>query len=66
MQESPGVLPVFVQIPLNLVAKFSGPGGQNVNKVPTKIEMRFELNSASWLSEVRPEICCFFENLSAE
>ncbi|XP_061472102.1 large ribosomal subunit protein mL62 isoform X2 [Rhineura floridana] len=29
----------------------SGPGGQNVNKVNTKAEVRFHLASADWISE---------------
>ncbi|KAI8056935.1 hypothetical protein BDF22DRAFT_616851 [Syncephalis plumigaleata] len=29
----------------------SGPGGQNVNKLSTKVDMRFELQYASWLPE---------------
>ncbi|ORX93099.1 peptidyl-tRNA hydrolase domain-like protein, partial [Basidiobolus meristosporus CBS 931.73] len=29
----------------------SGPGGQNVNKVATKVEMRFVLDTADWLPE---------------
>lgn len=40
-------------IPLDrLCVKFiksSGPGGQNVNKVNTKVEMRFNLSAANWL-----------------
>ncbi|XP_066250611.1 large ribosomal subunit protein mL62 [Euwallacea similis] len=29
----------------------SGPGGQNVNKVNTKVDVRFHLHSANWLSD---------------
>ncbi|KAI9593125.1 hypothetical protein BDF19DRAFT_387707 [Syncephalis fuscata] len=29
----------------------SGPGGQNVNKLSTKVDMRFELKFAKWLPE---------------
>lgn len=29
----------------------SGPGGQNVNKVATKVDVRFHLDSADWLSD---------------
>ena len=28
----------------------SGPGGQNVNKVATKVEIRFHVEEADWLS----------------
>ncbi|CDS07491.1 hypothetical protein LRAMOSA01440 [Lichtheimia ramosa] len=30
-------------------SKSSGPGGQNVNKVSSKVNMRLELNQATWL-----------------
>lgn len=29
----------------------SGPGGQNVNCVNTKVDLRFQLDSATWLAE---------------
>jgi protein subunit release factor B len=38
-------------------ARSSGPGGQNVNKLNTKAEMRFHVPSASWLApEVRQRL----------
>lgn len=30
-------------------SRSSGPGGQNVNKLNTKVEIRFHVESASWL-----------------
>ena len=29
----------------------SGPGGQNVNKVNTKVTIRFDLRTADWLTD---------------
>jgi peptidyl-tRNA hydrolase ICT1 len=41
-------------IPMNELTKTfscsSGPGGQNVNKVATKVDVRFHVESATWLT----------------
>ncbi|KAL4240860.1 Peptidyl-tRNA hydrolase ict1 [Mactra antiquata] len=35
----------------------SGPGGQNVNKVNTKVEIRFHIDSATWIPEwIKPKL----------
>ncbi|KAK7079925.1 hypothetical protein SK128_017815 [Halocaridina rubra] len=32
-------------------SKSSGPGGQNVNKINSKVDMRFHLQNAEWLTQ---------------
>lgn len=44
-------------------ARSSGPGGQNVNKLNTKAELRFHVQSASWLQpEVRLRLAQYQTN----
>lgn len=43
--------------------KSSGPGGQNVNKVDTKVDIRFHLETADWLSEdIKKNIISQYKN----
>ena len=54
-EESPVLEKNDIKIPVDkLEIKFvrsSGPGGQNVNKLNTKAEVRFNLNDSRWIDE---------------
>ncbi|NXS13885.1 ICT1 hydrolase, partial [Neodrepanis coruscans] len=69
-----GALPVPAQhrpahgpsLPARLTVSYSrssGPGGQNVNKVNSKAEVRFHLESADWIPEaVRQKMAVMHRN----
>ncbi|XP_044253317.1 peptidyl-tRNA hydrolase ICT1, mitochondrial isoform X2 [Tribolium madens] len=43
--------------------KSTGPGGQHVNKVNTKVEVRFHVNSATWINdEIKAQMLEKFKN----
>lgn len=53
--------PIFIEPELNgefvyLTSRSSGPGGQNVNKVNSKVEVRFDIANSLLLSEKQKEI----------
>ena len=39
-------------------SRSSGPGGQNINKLNTKVELRFNINKTSLLSDEEKEMIC--------
>jgi protein subunit release factor B len=64
---NPAIRAKDVVIPMDKIdfsfARSSGPGGQNVNKLNTKAEMRFNVNSANWLAvEVRQRLLQYNAN----
>ncbi|XP_021270839.1 peptidyl-tRNA hydrolase ICT1, mitochondrial isoform X3 [Numida meleagris] len=59
--------PAALSIPMDRLtvsySRSSGPGGQNVNKVNTKAEVRFHLASADWIPEaVREKMASMHRN----
>ena len=59
--------PKDIQIPKDKIelkfSRSSGPGGQNVNKVNTKAEIRFNVDTADWLqSEVKQKLRDLYKN----
>ena len=61
------IRPDDIDIPLDKLeynfARSSGPGGQNVNKVNTKAEIRFTVNEADWIpNEVKSRLLHYQKN----
>ena len=51
--------PLPLRIPLNVDERFvraSGPGGQNVNKVATAVELRFDIDSSSLPADMKSRL----------
>ena len=56
-----------IEIPLDKLSvafsRSSGPGGQNVNKLSTKAEIRFHVKAADWIpSEVKDRLAYYQSN----
>ncbi|XP_032900370.1 peptidyl-tRNA hydrolase ICT1, mitochondrial isoform X1 [Amblyraja radiata] len=66
-QDEPSSNPSNIDIPIDRLkvtySRSSGPGGQNVNKVNTKAEVRFHVATADWLSkDVQNVITAKYQN----
>ena len=57
--------PEDIEIPLDKIefkaCRSSGPGGQNVNKLNTKVEVRFNITEADWIpNEVKERLVQYY------